>query len=106
MPDIHTIRLRHPWKCELDGALAVWRRPFNWPAGLVAREAVWLVIDPLPTDTRVELNGQLLVDPASNRFDITSLVSDHNRLSITLTDPDGAKENRCPLDVRLEIDEE
>jgi hypothetical protein len=106
MPDIHTIRLRHPWACELEGALAIWSRPFNWPAGLVAREVVWLVIDTLPAEARVEFNGQsLTADEASGRFDVTPLIAEHNRLSITVTDPTGAKENRCPLDVRLEIDE-
>ena len=106
MPDLHTIRLRHPWRCELDGASAVWTRRFNWPAGLVAREVVWLVIEPLPTEARVEVNGQPLArGDAPDRFDITALVTEYNRLTITLADPTGAQENRCPLDVRLEIDE-
>lgn len=103
---MHTIRLRHPWTCGLTGALAVWSRPFNWPAGLVAREVVWLVIEPLSADASVEVNGQLLADGATpGRFDITRLISEYNQLSITLSETTGAKENRCPLDVRLEIDE-
>jgi len=103
---MHTIRLRHPWTCELDGGLAVWTRNFNWPAGLVAREVVWLVIDPLTAEACVEVNGQsLTVETASTRFDITALITEFNRLSITLSDPTGAEENRCPMDVRLEIDE-
>jgi hypothetical protein len=103
---MHTIRLRHPWTCELRGELAVWTRPFNWPAGLVAREVAWLVIEPLEAESLVEVNGQsLTAETASGRFDITSLIQEYNRLAITVTDPTGAEENRCPLDVRLEIDE-
>ena len=106
MPDIHTIRLRHPWACELTGALAVWSRNFNWPAGLTPREVVHLVIEPLPADASVEVNGQsLAAGAAPGRFDITGLMAESNRLSITLADTTGAQENCCPLDVRVEIDE-
>ena len=106
MPDIHTIRLRHPWTCELAGPLAVWSRSFNWPAGLTPREVVWLVIEPLPADASVEVNGQsLAAGEAPGRFDITGLTAKSNRLSITLSDTTGAQETSCPLEVRLEIDE-
>ena len=103
---MHTIRLRHPWTCELTGTLAVWSRSFNWPAGLTPREVVWLVIEPLPPDARILVNGQsLAAGEVPGRFDVTELIAESNRLSIALADATGAQENRCPLDVRLEIDE-
>ncbi len=103
---MHTIRLRHPWTCELTGPLAVWSRNFNWPAGLTPREVVWLVIEPLPADASVQVNGQsLATGEAPGRFDITGLMAESNRLSIQLADTTGAQENHCPLEVRLEIDE-
>lgn len=103
---MHIIRLRHPWTCELSGTLAVWSRRFNWPAGLTPREVVWLVIEPWHAETRVEVNDQVLeVAAAPGRFDITGLLTEYNRLTITVSDATGAQENRCPLDVRLEVDE-
>ena len=103
---MHTIRLRHPWTCELAGALAVWSRHFNWSAGLTPREVVHLVIEPLPADASVEVNGQsLAASEPPGRFDITELLAESNRLSITLADTTGAQESDCPLEVRLEIDE-
>lgn len=103
---MHTIRLRHPWTCELAGAQAVWSRNFNWPAGQVVGEVVWLVIEPLAADTKVQLNGAALdVGKASGQFDVTKLIIESNRLTIELADTTGADESQCPLDVRLEIDD-
>ena len=101
MPDIHTIRLRQPWTCELAGGRAVWTRSFNWPAGLTPREVVWLVIEPLPAAAGVQVNGQALAAAAPGRFDITHLIAEKNRIAITLDDAT----DQCQLDVRLEIDE-
>jgi hypothetical protein len=102
MPDIHTIRLREPWTSEpLDGK-TVWRRSFNWPAGLTAREVVWLVIEGLPATSTVEVNEEHLTADALGRFEITRLIAESNRIAITLADAGG---DNCPFDVRLEIDE-
>jgi len=103
MSDIHTIRLRHPWQhepCELGTR---WLRSFNWPAGLVAREIAKLVIEPLPGSAVVRFNGQTLVAEANGQFDITSLLAEHNRITLELSDPSSPGETNCPLDVRLEI---
>ena len=106
MPDMHTIRLRHPWTCELHDGMAHWSRGFNWPAGLTPREVVWLVIDPLPADARVELNGQpLSAAEVPGRFNVTSLIGEYNRVIIQLSESTGATKSECPLDVKLEIDE-
>ncbi len=106
MPDIHTIRLRHPWTCEVVDGRAVWSRGFNWPAGLVAREVVWLVIEPPPTEATIRVNDQPLVaSDLPGRFDITSLIVEFNRVTITLADSTGNVDSCCPWDVRLEIKE-
>ena len=106
MPDIHTIRLRHPWTYQLRDGMVHWSRGFNWPAGLTPREVVWLVIEPLPADARVEFNGQILsADNTPGRFNVTSRIAEYNRLIISVSDPTGATESKCPLEVKLEIDE-
>ena len=101
MPDIHTIRLRHPWTCERAGEKAVWKRNFNWPAGLTAREVVWLVIEGLPSTSIVEVNGERLSADAPGRFAITRLIAESNCIAIA-TD---TSVDACPFEVRLEIDE-
>jgi len=103
MLDIHTIHLRHPWQhepCELGTR---WLRSFNWPAGLVAREIARLVIDSLPDSAVVRLNGQTLVAETGGQFDITSLLVEHNRLTLELSDLASLGDTNCPLEVRLEI---
>jgi hypothetical protein len=102
MPDIHTIRLRQPWTRELAGGQAVWKRSFNWPAGLTPREIVWLVIEPLPALSSVQVNNEPVTADALGRFEITRFITESNRIAITLPDSVG---EACPFDVRLEIDE-
>lgn len=103
MPDIHTIRLRHPWTCEPAGDRSVWKRSFNWPAGLTPREVVWLVIEGLPATADIQVNGeQLATGDVPGRFDISKLISESNRILITLVDAVG---ELCPFEARLEIDE-
>ena len=103
---MHSIRLRHPWECEVQGDATEWSRVFNWPAELQPGEVVWLVIEPLPEDAQVELNGTALeFDSSTNRVDITALVTQTNRLVIMLSDLADAEATECPLDVRLEIEE-
>lgn len=98
MPDIHSIQLREPWQCESCGAGVLWSRKFNWPAGLTPREKVWVVVDPLPADARVSLNGQLL----TGDLEITRLVGLTNRVEIEL--PNG-RAGELPFAVRIDIDE-
>lgn len=98
MPDIHSIRLREPWQCEpCDGGVC-WSRSFNWPAGLTPREKVWVIIDDLPEQARVSLNGQ----PLSGNLEITRLIGLTNRLEIEF--PSGGAE-KFPCQVRIDIDE-
>ena len=103
MPDIHTIRLRHPWQCEPCELGTRWLRAFNWPAGLVAGEIARLVIDQLPTSAVVQLNDQTLSAEAVGQFDITPLIAEHNRISLELSGNASPDETNCPLEVRLEI---
>ncbi len=98
MPDIHSIRLREPWQCDSCEAGVVWSRSFNWPAGLTPREKVWVVVEPLPADAQVSLNGQLL----TGDLEITRLVGLTNRVAIEL--PQG-RAGELPFAVRIEIDE-
>jgi hypothetical protein len=98
MPDIHSIRLREPWTCEPRGEGFCWSRKFNWPAGLTPRERVWVIIEPLPTDTVVSLNGQELADD----LEVTKLIEPYNRLDIQVPGP---KTESVPFQVKLDIDE-
>ncbi len=98
MPDIHSIRLREPWQCEPREGGVCWSRTFNWPAGLTPREKVWVVIEPLPADARVTLNGQQL----TGDLEVTSLIAMHNRLEIEVPAVGAAE---LPFAVRLDIDE-
>ncbi|QEG32809.1 hypothetical protein [Bythopirellula goksoeyrii] len=98
MPDIHSIRLREPWQCEPCESGVRWSRSFNWPAGLTPREKVWIVVDPLPADARVTLNGQSL----GEGLEITRLIGLTNRVEIEL--PQG-RAGELPFAVRIDIDE-
>ncbi len=102
MSDIHTIRLRHPWKCEPYADGTRWIRSFNWPAGLTPREIARLVIEQLPDSAVVQLNGQPLAATVEGQFDVTALLAQHNRLTLDLSDPPAAGTD-CPLDVCLQI---
>ena len=103
MPDVHTIRLRRPWKCEPGDNGVRWIRSFNWPAGLTPREVARLVLADLPADGIVEVNGQPLPREDSGEYEITRLLDSRNRVAIEI--PGGAPTDAtdCPFDVRLEI---
>lgn len=101
MPDIHTIRLKHPWTCEPQERGVCWRRSFNWPAGLTPREAARIVVEDLPEEATVELNGQQLQDD----FDITAILASFNELAIYLPQGEPTTETECPYAVCLEINE-
>jgi hypothetical protein len=98
MPDIHSIRLREPWNCELRGEGVCWVRTFNWPAGLTPRERVWVIVEPLLPNARVSLNGQQL----SGDLEVTKLIEPFNRLEIEIPGPQAES---VPFQVRLDIDE-
>ncbi len=103
MPDIHSIRLREPWKCEPRCEGVLWTRKFNWPAGLTRREKVWVIIENLPSEARVLFNGQALNGQELNGdFEVTGLIAMHNRLEIELP---GGNAEKFPCQVRLDIDE-
>jgi len=101
MPDIHTIRLRHPWKCDVQEGRVRWARSFNWPAGLTPRERVALVIEGLPVGARVTFNGEELVD----EFDVTGMIQLHNRITIEYATAQEPEDLSFPCEVRLDIDE-
>ncbi len=105
---MHTIRLRHPWQCQLDGNSTVWTRNFNWPAELEAGEVVQLVVEPMAAETPlslndVSLNDAVLTEETTGRFDITSLLAKSNRLAITTQAAPSDDSGKCPFEVRLEI---
>jgi hypothetical protein len=106
---MHTIRLRGPWKAEIEatsrdfdwereiggvlestsGALIL-RRRFNRPTGLAAGDVVSLVIVGLPAD-HVRLNGKEL-----------ALVAGKTRLSISEElQPSNLLEIQCSVNDRL-----
>ena len=103
MPDVHTIRLRHPWQCQPREVGVCWTRSFHWPAGLTPREIARLVIEGLPASATVELNGERLQQSETDQFDVTRLLAAHNRLAIAIPEGSPTNETECPFDVRLEI---
>ncbi len=100
---MHTIRLRRPWQCQLDGNSTVWTRKFNWPAELEAGEVVQLVVEPMTSEATLSLNDAVLAEETSGRFDITSLIAKSNRLAITTSAAPSNDSGQCPFEVRLEI---
>jgi hypothetical protein len=66
-------------------------RPFNAPPGLQPDERVWLVVEPQRSAARVMLSeetlGMVSDSGAAQRFDITHLLSPHNRLEIFVDHP-------------------
>ncbi len=100
---MHTIRLRHPWQCEINGESTVWSRKFNWPAEPTPGEIVRLVIEPISASATVSLNGTLLGIDSSGLFDITASVAKHNLLTIEAPADSPMDSTKCPFDVRLEI---
>ena len=66
-------------------------RPFNAPPGLVPEERVWLVVEPQRSEARVMLSeetlGVVTAEGPAARFNITHLLSAHNRLEIFVDHP-------------------
>ena len=99
---MHTIRLRHPWQCEIDDEGFLWSRKFNWPAELAPGEVVHLVIEPLAHATVIALNEMPLIALSQQPLDVTHLLRPHNLLQITC--PGSSVADQCPFDVWLEIE--
>jgi hypothetical protein len=83
-PSMHTIHLRDPWQRQpAESGCTRWTRAFHRPTGISEQEKVWLVIS--DSTVQVWLGDQLLTasDPGQGgRYDITTLLENHNRLAI------------------------
>lgn len=101
---MHTIRLRHPWQCEPGEQGCRWLRPFNWPAGILPQESVRLVIEGLPPEASVHLNGTPIRPQSGEVYDITGTIQLANRLMIECQGQPQAGNVECPFNVRLEIE--
>lgn len=102
---MHTIRLRHPWKSELQEGVVLWTRSFNWPADNASQETIYLAIRPWHEHAQVVLNDEpLKTGDTSSRCNVTSLLREFNRVQITLP-AENSSESRFPLEVQLEIEE-
>jgi hypothetical protein len=93
-----------------------YRRTFQKPTGLESGERVWLVVEGPRSRAVVELNRKRLGD-AGERFDVTGLLENYNRLEILVEHP-AVDASGAPVDdnatgetgglvgeVRLEIEE-
>ena len=103
MPDIHSIRLRHPWRCEPVSDGVRWLRAFNWPAGLTSRETARVVVEGLPAGAVVRLSGKPLVGEGDGVYDVTRLLAPFNELAIEVDGRWLSDDTECPFGVRLEI---
>jgi hypothetical protein len=130
MIETHTIRLRGPWVCEINGqptriqipvktrvvvgddfsGRLLCRRRFGCPTCLDPHERVWLVIEQPARTGEAALNGQPLGafrregDPTE--FDITGRIRERNLLLLDFTDgrwERGSDNELLFKDVRLEI---
>jgi beta-galactosidase/beta-glucuronidase len=107
---IHRIRLRHPWHREPEAGTIVWRRRFNRPTGLGARERVFVVVEGDVGRGEVVLNGQPLGTLSGQRspqpFEVTDRLLAGNELLLRLEWPSAADQTPSaapPGEVRLEI---
>jgi hypothetical protein len=99
---MHVIRLREPWQVELQQGCCLFRRRFNCPTGLERGDVVRLVVDDLPPDAVVRLNGAAL-DQKESPWDIFQHLQPSNLIEIE--PPEGASIDPRPFgEVRLEIE--
>lgn len=102
---MHRIRLRHPWKSEVQDGCVRWSRSFNWPADNTSDETIYLAIRPWPADATIVLNDQSLsADETTSRCVVTSILRESNRLQVSLPTTTCA-DSDFPLEVQLEIEE-
>jgi hypothetical protein len=96
---MHAIRLREPWEEESLAGRRMYRRFFNQPTGLGPEDVVQLVIEPLPADAVVSLNGRPL--PTDNAlWNIAAQLQPRNEITIEVAGKAGGR----PFgEVRLEI---
>src|SRR5437867_2710614 len=107
----HSIRLRGPWERDAlgpdGGGPFRYSRRFHKPTGLEASSRVWLVVEDAEGEAVVVLNGQEVARFHANaypaRLDITTAISENNRLEITIQ-PEEGRSGELGL-VRLEIEE-
>lgn len=101
---VHTIRLRAPWKWEQKGDTWVWSRVFGCPGNLSERETVWLVLQSESARAGVSLNGVELGE-APRRFDVTGRLRSRNKivLEVEQSGEVDVGDREPPFDVALEI---
>lgn len=110
--DVHSIRLRGPWDYQVEWAVdgappasgrvkmpcdwsdslgsafrgrVRYRRSFNRPTNLDARQSVWLVVEAVRERAEVALNGRALgsvLGDAPARFNVTTILASHNELTV------------------------
>lgn len=91
LPAPGTIKFPASWDVFLGAfrGTVEFRRPFNCPTNLSAKERVDLVLDGVGGDADVKINGVYLGDiPNSTgrgRFDVTRYLRLHNEIRVTVT---------------------
>jgi hypothetical protein len=103
----HVMRLREPWRRSGHDGRIRHQRNFNWPAALDDREQLWLVVESVIGSAEFKCNDALLGEKAEHcpqaEFEITSLISDRNEITIDVTM--SGEQDATPLfgAVRLEV---
>ena len=101
---VHTIRLRAPWKWEKKGDTCVWSRVFGRPTNLSERETVWLVLQSESARAGVNLN-RVELGEAPGRFDVTAMLRSRNKIVLEVEQSGEADvgDQELPFDAALEI---
>lgn len=102
--EVHTIRLRAPWKWERKSDICVWSRVFGCPTNLTEHETVRLVLRSESARASVTLNRVALGEaPAS--FDVTRMLRARNKVVLSMDQlaevETGGREP--PFEVTLEV---
>ncbi len=102
--EIHTIRLRAPWKWEREHDRCIWHRVFGRPTNVSEGETVRLAMRAKSSGAVAVLNGNELGDvPAV--YDVTDALEVRNRLSLRMEESGEIEDlgREPPFDVWLEI---
>lgn len=97
--ELHRIRLRRPWQCQVLGDRTRWTRRFGRPTGLSPEERIWLVFEGFPTGSSGSLNGQPLGQGEGGQlgpYEVTHRLELRNEL--VLETPLVAESPRTPAD--------